>query len=174
MATDTKKKPYKRRKREPLKGGAPMHIAGVLGKSWGKLASEVWPNERKVKKLWQEAVGAAIAQKTEPTRLFGTKLNVTVTSAAWMNELAFHKADILEKLSKGLGKGVVKDIIFKVGKVCPPTQKASEQKIHTRELSAHELSEIDRIAATVKDPTIKEALIRAMQRSHATDGVRNK
>ncbi len=157
------------KKREPLKGGSPMHIAAVLGKSWGKLASEVWPNEHKIKKLWQEAVGPAIAQKTEPTRLFGTKLNVSVTSAAWMNELSFHKADILRKLTEGLGRGIVEDIIFKVGRVNPPINKKPEQPPTLRKLSAHETSEIDRIADGVKDPSIKEALIRAMQRSHATD-----
>ncbi|VAV83867.1 hypothetical protein MNBD_DELTA01-1567 [hydrothermal vent metagenome] len=143
-----------------------MHIAAVLGKSWGKLATEVWPNEHKIKRLWQEAVGPAIAAKTEPTRLFGTKLNVSVTSAAWMNELTFHKADILRKLTEGLGKGVVEDIIFKVGRVEPPKEKPPEQKILLRKLTTRELSEIDRIASEVKDPTIKEALIRAMQRSH--------
>lgn len=146
-----------------------MHIAAVLGKSWGKLASEVWPNEHKIKKLWQEAVGPAIAQKTEPTRLFGTKLNVSVTSAAWMNELSFHKADMLRKLKEGLGNGVVEDIIFKVGRVNPPKERKTEHKPTLRKLTDHETSEIDRIAADVKDPAIKEALIRAMQRSHATD-----
>ncbi len=148
-----------------------MHISAVLGKSWGKLATEVWPNEHRIKKLWQEAVGPAIAAKTEPSRLFGTKLNVTVTSAAWMNELTFHKADILEKLTKGLGKGVVEDIIFKVGKVNPPRKKKPEPKPSRRELSPHELGEIDRIASGVTDPAIKEALIRAMQRSHIEEDI---
>lgn len=149
-----------------------MHIAAVLGKSWGTLATEVWPNEHRIKELWQTAVGAAIAQKTEPRRLFGTKLNVTVTSAAWMNELTFHKADILRKLREGLGKGVVEDITFKVGRIEAPRKKASVQKIPPRELTAREVREIDRISSEVKDPAIREALTRAMQRSHITDGIK--
>lgn len=151
-----------------------MHIAAVLGKSWGKLAEEVWPNEYKIKKLWARAVGSAIAKNTEPTRLIGKKLKVTVTSSAWMNELSFHKADIIEKLGKSLGKGVVKDILFKTGKVQSYKEKTQRPTPMPRELTEAEAIAIDNLAASVKDPTIKEAIKKALIKGHCLDEVESK
>lgn len=151
-----------------------MHIAAVLGKSWGKLAAEVWPNEFKIKKLWARAVGAAIAKNTEPTRLIGKKLKVTVTSSAWMNELSFHKADIIEKLGEQLGKGVVKDIIFKTGKVESYKERTRKAAPKARALTESEAAGIDKLASGVKDPAIREALKNALMKGHCLDTIETK
>lgn len=155
-----------------------MHIAAVLGKSWGKLATEVWPNEHKIKKLWTDVVGKAIAAKTEPSRLIGKKLHVTVTSAAWMNELSFHKADILEKLKKELGKGILTDIVFKTGRVESFKEAAPKPKpaaVRTpRKITEGEAVDIDNISSTIKDPVIRAALKRAMTLGHSEGEIEEK
>ena len=70
--------------------------------------SEVW-------RLWEGAVGDAIAENARPAAFKGKLLLVHVTSSAWVHQLQFLKNDILKKVNEALGKELVEEIKFKIG-----------------------------------------------------------
>src|SRR3970282_776785 len=70
----------------------------------------VWP-------VWDEIVGAAIARNAQPEKIRNGTLFVKVSSSTWMQELQYMKEMISEKLNQSLGKEVVKNIFFVIGKI---------------------------------------------------------
>lgn len=65
--------------------------------------------------LWTDAVGGAIADNTQPAAFKGRLLVVHVNSSAWLHQLRFLKADIIEKVNAALGKPLVDEIQFRIG-----------------------------------------------------------
>jgi predicted nucleic acid-binding Zn ribbon protein len=65
--------------------------------------------------VWPEAAGAEIAAVTLAQTVRGGVLFVLVKSAAWANELAFYKPELIERINKNLGAAVITDIHFKIG-----------------------------------------------------------
>lgn len=68
-------------------------------------------------RLWESAVGDAIATNTKPEAFKGKLLLVLVNSAPWMHQLQFLKKDIINKVNQALGKEMIHDIKFKIGPV---------------------------------------------------------
>ncbi len=67
--------------------------------------------------VWDEIVGKQVSAAAQPEFITEGKLFVTTKSPVWANELTFMKADIMSRLNKRLGGKVIKEIIFKVGRV---------------------------------------------------------
>lgn len=65
--------------------------------------------------LWDTAVGEMIAGNAQPLAFKGKLLLVEVTSSAWLHELQFLKADIINNLNSALGKELIAEIRFKIG-----------------------------------------------------------
>jgi predicted nucleic acid-binding Zn ribbon protein len=63
--------------------------------------------------LWPDIVGEQIARVTKPERVDNGVLFVSVTTAAWRNELSMKRPAILKKISARVGKGAVKDVRFR-------------------------------------------------------------
>lgn len=74
-------------------------------------------HEYKILKTWGTTVGDKISSHTQPSRLIRGVLTVDVDSPAWIHQLTFYKEDLIKKINNEIGKGMVKDIRFKVGKV---------------------------------------------------------
>ena len=68
-----------------------------------------------LKRVWENAVGSAIADNAKPFAVKGTLLLVHVSSSAWMHQLRFLKAELLDNLNRELGKTSIADIKFKIG-----------------------------------------------------------
>ena len=149
------------------RGLAPAKIGAVLGHSFSNLGLATRINEFKIKKHWPEVVGRAISQRAVPLRLVSSTLHVTVSSSAWMNELLYHKDEIIEKINSLIGAGAVSNIIFKTGRVeAAPQERAA---IKRRSLSRAERAFIDRTVSTVKDQALREAIRRAMEKGMSRD-----
>lgn len=78
--------------------------------------------------LWDEAVGAVIAQHARPSAFKGDLLIVQVSNSTWIHHLQFLKPDILHKVNQALGHNQIADLRFKIG-VLPA---ASVAKTHDR------------------------------------------
>jgi predicted nucleic acid-binding Zn ribbon protein len=65
--------------------------------------------------LWSAAVGDGIAANAQPAAFKGRLLVVHVNSSAWLHQLRFLKADIIEKVNAALGKSLVDEIQFRIG-----------------------------------------------------------
>jgi hypothetical protein len=70
--------------------------------------TEIW-------RLWDEAVGATIAQNARPAAFKGQLLIVHVISSTWIHQLQFLKNDLMAKINDALGKPLIQEIKFKIG-----------------------------------------------------------
>ena len=68
--------------------------------------------------LWEKAVGPPISDNAKPFAVKGSLLLVHVSSSAWLHQLRFLKAELIEKINLGLKKNQrIEDIKFKIGLV---------------------------------------------------------
>jgi hypothetical protein len=110
----------------PAKKGRPSAVSDVLG-SIDKLGINQRLKEYRIFNAWAEAVGKAIARKTMPRRLMGTKLYVNVSSQTWMTELMYQKTAIMEKIAEIIGPDSVTEIVFSPGPVSVKSEGARER-----------------------------------------------
>ena len=64
-------------------------------------------------RLWPEIVGPRIARRAKPLRLRRGRLVIECSDAVWRTELQFLKPELLEKIQRTVGKGVVREIFLK-------------------------------------------------------------
>lgn len=62
--------------------------------------------------LWKEVVGPAIARHSSAVDVKGETLFIRARSAAWRNEIAFQKDEILQAINERIGSSLLKDIRF--------------------------------------------------------------
>lgn len=67
--------------------------------------------------IWQQAVGAPIADNAKPYAMNGSLLLVHVSSSVWLHQLQFLKNELIDCLNRELEKGRIVDIKFKIGSV---------------------------------------------------------
>lgn len=84
--------------------------------------------EHRLREHWGEIVGDQIAGHAQPDQIRFHKLSLFVDSPAWMQELAFLKPTLLEKVNAALGQFkadfTVQEIILRLG-VSAPTPTPS-------------------------------------------------
>ncbi|MFQ5769366.1 MAG: DUF721 domain-containing protein [bacterium] len=89
---------------------------GTLGDSISQLLKSLGI-EKKVKQhevvsKWPEIVGKKVASVTNVEKVVDGILFIKVISSAWRNELIYMKKDILQRMNKTFGAGIIKDIRF--------------------------------------------------------------
>ena len=62
--------------------------------------------------LWNEVVGEKISKNTEAISVEHGILTVTVSSAAWRQELVFKQQEIINQLNTKLGQNTIKEVRF--------------------------------------------------------------
>lgn len=115
-------------------------------------------------KDWEVAVGSRIAQRTRPSRLERGVLTVTVSSAAWSQELSLLSAAILEQLRR---RGhAVTALRFQVGKLEPLESTSASPGPRKRvPLQAPLDPELASALAAVDDEELRAAIERAARMS---------
>jgi predicted nucleic acid-binding Zn ribbon protein len=66
--------------------------------------------------LWPEVAGPKTAEHTYAIEVDGVTLVVAADSSAWLTQLKFLRPQLLKKLNARLGKGLVSDIRFVLGR----------------------------------------------------------
>lgn len=69
-------------------------------------------DEASVVVSWEQIVGKSIAKRTRRVYIRDRVLFVELQSPSLKHDLSYHKAQILEKLNKEFGDGVVSEIIL--------------------------------------------------------------
>lgn len=87
-------------------------IDGIVDKTIDVLGLRKKMKEVSSMSVWPQVAGEAIASKTRPRRVKGSRLWVEVSSSAWMNELLYLKPTLISRINKSLGENVIKDIVF--------------------------------------------------------------
>ncbi len=67
--------------------------------------------------VWAKALPEDIVKNTKPEAFKEHSIIVNVESSVWLQHIQFRKAEIIDSLNRELGKDVVQDIKFKIGKI---------------------------------------------------------
>jgi len=89
------------------------HISHSLDQLLEGLGIQNRVRENQALVVWGEVVGDRIAKVTEPERVSNGVLFVRVQSASWKAELIHCKRQIIEKITRRIGKEVIHDIVFR-------------------------------------------------------------
>ncbi len=66
--------------------------------------------EGRLREEWKSVVGEAIADRSRPLRVRGKTLLVEVQNSTWMNEIQFHRNEIVRKVNKEFPKLKIDEI----------------------------------------------------------------
>ena len=94
----------------------PERIDSILARVTSRMGISARLEREKAVVLWEEAVGASIARRAEAVSIKGGVLVVLVENSTWLQELALVKESIIAKLNTLVGKPVVEDIIYRIGR----------------------------------------------------------
>jgi hypothetical protein len=134
-------------------------LGAVLDKSLKRLDPNGRLGEYGVWPIWNEAVGDTIARNAQPEKIRQGTLFVKVSSPVWMQQLQYLKDTIADKINQTLGKEVVKNIFFVIGKVEAKTAAQADEIPEPPLPSAPPSSPLDEeILDSIKDPEIRRAL----------------
>jgi predicted nucleic acid-binding Zn ribbon protein len=92
-----------------------VHIGSIIDEVLKKYRHETDAELMQVWQIWDNIVGAVIAQNAKPAAFNGRILLVHVSSSAWIHQLQFLKKEMIAKLNDRLGKTLVEDLKFKIG-----------------------------------------------------------
>ena len=66
--------------------------------------------EGRLRAEWETVVGEAIADRSRPLRVRGKTLLVEVQNSTWMNEIQFHRNEIVRKVNREFPKLKIDEI----------------------------------------------------------------
>lgn len=144
------------RKRPKMKRPAVVGdlLAGALqGSPAARLLKEgtIW-------QLWDDTVGPQIAKRARPSAIRNGVLTVVVSSAPWLQQLNFMKAEILASLNRAIGEEMVKDIYLKAGSLREAVSTPVDQPRTKRRVTQEEKTRIEEATAGLDDPELRKAL----------------
>lgn len=94
------------------KSSAPQPLANSLSGFLRSLGIEGKVKEYQVIGKWPVIVGKKIAQATTADQVIDGILFVKVKNSAWRNELIYMKREILDRIDKQIGRGIIRDIRY--------------------------------------------------------------
>lgn len=133
-------------------------LAAVLEKSLKRLDLSAKLTEYGVWPIWDEIVGETIARNAQPEKIRHGTLFVKVASSTWMQQLQFMKEMIAERLNRKLGREVVKNIFFVVGRVDWTPRETPNRKRPAPAPAPAEPAGDQAELQSIKDPELRHAL----------------
>lgn len=120
-------------------------LAGVVNSTLHDLGLDHKIKEQQAADNWASVVGAQIAAASRADAIREGVLFVCCKSSAWSNELSLHKAEIIGRLNKSVGKAVVKDIRFTTRGYRKAVGEAPKEvsRLDTKDLEAIPLTDDD-------------------------------
>ncbi|MBI5015651.1 MAG: DUF721 domain-containing protein [Deltaproteobacteria bacterium] len=111
--------------------------------------------------VWEEAVGADVAQRAYPLELRRGRLTLAVATAPWMQQLSLLREQLREAVNRALGTELVRDVRFRL---CPPEPPPPPRSAATppawlgEPLDPEVHAEIDAELAPIGDPALRASL----------------
>lgn len=143
------------------RGGAAEGIEALLTGLLQKKGLSPQLQRYKAWLCWDEVVGPQIARHARPLRLRDTRLEIRVDQAVWMQQLQLLKPMIISKLNQHLGNETITDLFLKRGSI-PPLPPPPEPEPPLPGLNTDEQGHINRLAAAISDPELRQQLIALM------------
>lgn len=94
-----------------------IHIGEILQRTLQNCRRETNETLAILGARWTEMVGETLGAHSSPAAMKGTELLVHVNSSVWLHEMRFLKDDLIDAANRLLGRPLVEDVKFKVGKV---------------------------------------------------------
>jgi hypothetical protein len=140
----------------------PQNIKGILENLMRRLGMDEKLEECQALLLWDD-VASNLASRTEAVGISSGRMSVNVTDSVILHQLTFYKRKYIDKINLMLGKRIVKDIVFRVGKIEKekPAREDREdyiRQLHSIQLDENELERIDEIVAQIEDEEIRGSL----------------
>ena len=101
------------------RGRRPALIGDILKERISALGWEPRLLEEEVLTSWDAAVGPQIAAHARPSHITDHRLTVVTESPVWTQQLSLLKPDLLRRIARHFGPGVVADLYFITGKIEP-------------------------------------------------------
>jgi predicted nucleic acid-binding Zn ribbon protein len=111
--------------------------------------------------IWNQAVGARIAENTRPEFIREGVLFVNVANSVWMQELHFLRDKILEKVNSELDSTQIKEIRFKIGSLPVSARKTSSEQLPS--LSKEEIEKVKQQSSAIDDPDLRQSFQALME-----------
>lgn len=114
-----------------------------------------------VMSLWEQVVGQLVAKKSWAEKVTDGVLTIGVTSHAWATELQLLKPQILARYRQLLGRSILKDVEFRVGRrrTVASENAAAPVMLHPRagECRPHEDAPATTLSG-ISNPEVRELL----------------
>ncbi|HXZ88697.1 MAG TPA: DUF721 domain-containing protein [Candidatus Binataceae bacterium] len=133
----------------------PLQIGGAIQNLLARLDGEGHFDIVRLVRVWPEAVGEAIARRTEVASLKFHTAVVRVSGAMWIQELNLMKPQILARLRDVMGDDAVRDLRFVQGRL------SRRERPRLRALPRGIRRSID--LPELKDPELKQAFERLIE-----------
>jgi hypothetical protein len=139
--------------RSLLRGAAKS--LGVERAAFAALIAEMWP----------EIVGPEASAHSRPIGLRGSVLLAEAETGLWAQELSARRGGFAAEINRRLGAPAVAEIRFKqvAGWRTPPAGDAPQPADAPTALTAEESASVERAAAEIADPEVREAAKKAMR-----------
>lgn len=72
------------------------------------------PDDARIWRVWEDAVGPAVALRARPSWIQNRRLRVLVSDSIWLQELSFMEESIKDNLNSRLGRTAVEKIEFRL------------------------------------------------------------
>jgi predicted nucleic acid-binding Zn ribbon protein len=149
------------------RGRRPEPIGDILKERIGALGWDCRLREEEVLTSWDAAVGAQIAAHARPSHITERRLTVVTESPVWTQQLSLLKPDLLRRIARSFGPGVVTDLYFVTGAIEPV--KASPPAAPRRAVPTALPAALEGELAGIADAEVRDAVRRFMLASLASD-----
>jgi predicted nucleic acid-binding Zn ribbon protein len=151
------------------RGRRPELIGDILKERIGALGWEGRFREEEVLTRWDEAVGPQIAAHARPSHITDHRLTIVTESPVWTQQLSLLKPDLLRRIARNFGPGLVTDLYFITGKIAPALVCPPAAAIR-RPASTVIPAALENDLAGIPDAEVRDSVRRLMLASLATPG----
>jgi hypothetical protein len=109
---------------------------------------------------WHALFGPTLSAHMSPSKLAEGELLLNVDQPIWMQQLTFHKRQIVEKL----GPYGVKDVRFRIGRIHRMKTPGRPSRV-PEELSSEDAAFVNTLVSGVDDENLRQAIRRAVEKS---------
>ena len=112
--------------------------------------------------FWDD-VASSVSSRTQAVGMARGKMFVNVTDSVVLHTLSMYKRKYIEKINLLAGKDVIKDIVFRVGKVDKREKEVNERddyirKLNDVQLNQSDVDQIDEIVSSLEDDEMRTLL----------------
>ena len=118
--------------------------------------------ECKALSLWDD-VASAVSSRAQAVGMSRGKMVVNVTDSVVLHTLSMYKRKYIDKINLLAGKDVIKDIVFRVGKIEKRDKEVDPRedyvrKLHSVTLNQTDVDHIDDVVASIEDDEMRTLL----------------